>query len=75
VPGVRASQLLNVTPIAGLAAAVVFLAERPGAGQIVGGVLVVLAVALLVRFAEGSTNPDAGLHADPVETGPLEDVA
>jgi len=73
VPGVRASQLLNVTPIAGLAAAVVFLAERPGAGQLAGGLLVVLGVVLLVRFAEKPAGPVADLDAHPV--GPLEDAA
>jgi drug/metabolite transporter (DMT)-like permease len=72
---VRASQLLNVTPIAGLTAAVVFLAERPGAEQLAGGVLVVLAVVLLVRFAEqpAGTAPEA--RPDDVPTGTWEEVA
>jgi drug/metabolite transporter (DMT)-like permease len=52
VPGVRASQLLNLTPVAGLAAAVVLLGERPSVGQLVGGALVLLAVVVLVRTIE-----------------------
>jgi drug/metabolite transporter (DMT)-like permease len=48
VPGVRASQLLNVTPVAGLLAAVVLLGEHPSPGQLAGGGLVLIAVVMLV---------------------------
>jgi drug/metabolite transporter (DMT)-like permease len=75
VPGVRASQLLNLTPIAGLVAAVVFLAERPGAGQLAGGALVVLAVVLLVRFAEQPAGTVVEAEADDLATGDWEEVA
>ena len=67
VPGVRASQLLNVTPIAGLTAAVLFLGERPSAVQLGGGALVLGGVVLLVRVVESTSEPDVGgapdLHA------------
>jgi len=75
VPGVRASQLLNVTPIAGLTAAVVFLAERPGTGQLLGGALVLLGVLLLVRFTESSAGHVADPQVEPVPSVSLEDVA
>jgi drug/metabolite transporter (DMT)-like permease len=75
VPGVRASQLLNVTPIAGLTAAVVLLGERPGTGQLAGGALVVLAVALLVRFAEQPADPVVAVRPDDVADGSWEEVA
>jgi drug/metabolite transporter (DMT)-like permease len=52
VRGVRASQLLNLTPVVGLLTAVVFLRESPSLAQCVGGALVLLAVAVLVRFVE-----------------------
>lgn len=53
VPAVRASQLLNLTPVIGLLAAIVFLAESPSVVQYVGGGLVLLAVVVLVRAVEG----------------------
>jgi len=53
VPGVRASQLFSLTPVVGLVSAVVFLGERPTGWQLVGGALVLLAVVVLVRAAEG----------------------
>jgi drug/metabolite transporter (DMT)-like permease len=60
VPGVRASQLLNLTPVVGLVAAIVFLRETPSLVQYVGGALVLLAVAVLVRFvSEDETAPTA----------------
>lgn len=74
VPGVRASQLLNVTPVAGLVAAVVLLGEKPGAEQLVGGALVLLAVVVLVRVAA----QPVGERPEPVEHAaqdPLEEVA
>lgn len=52
VPGVRASQLLNTTPVAGLVAAVALLGEKPAPEQLLGGALVLVAVVLLVRAAE-----------------------
>lgn len=59
VPGVRASQLLNLTPVVGLVAAIVFLRETPSVVQYVGGALVLLAVAVLVRFVtEDDVAPD-----------------
>lgn len=55
VPGVRASQLLNLTPVVGLVAAIVFLRETPSLVQYAGGALVLLAVTVLVRFvSDGS---------------------
>ena len=60
VPGVRASQLLNLTPVVGLVAAVVFLRETPSAVQYAGGALVLLAVAALVRLG-------ADQHGSPGE--------
>jgi drug/metabolite transporter (DMT)-like permease len=75
VPGVRASQLLNVTPIAGLSAAVIFLGERPGAGQLAGGALVVLAVVLLVRFTERPAEPVSAAPSAELGAGPWEEVA
>jgi len=59
VPGVRASQLLNLTPVVGLLAAVVFLRETPSSVQYIGGALVLLGVAVLVRLV----NEDAGVPA------------
>jgi O-acetylserine/cysteine efflux transporter len=72
VPAVRASQLLNLTPVVGLLAAIIFLAESPAVVQLVGGGLVLLAVTLLVRAVEGE-----GLSAqvDPAQPAvPLADT-
>ncbi|RNL79004.1 DMT family transporter [Nocardioides marmorisolisilvae] len=65
VPGVRASQLLNLTPVVGLLAAIVFLRESPSILQYAGGALVLLAVAVLVRFVEAD---------EPAPVEPVEDV-
>jgi drug/metabolite transporter (DMT)-like permease len=66
VPGVRASQLLNLTPVVGLAAAIVFLQETPSFLQYVGGALVLLGVVALVRFVEEQPTSDLG-PAEPLE--------
>jgi drug/metabolite transporter (DMT)-like permease len=69
VPAVRASQLLNLTPVVGLLAAIVFLAESPSMVQYVGGGLVLLAVMVLVRAVEGegrSTSDDSVRPAVPL---------
>lgn len=58
VEGVRAAQLGNLTPLAGLVSAVVVLGERPGALQLVGGALVLGGVVLLVH-ADGRPAPSA----------------
>lgn len=58
VEGVRAAQLGNLTPLAGLVSAVVLLGERPGALQLVGGALALGAVVLLVH-ADGRPAPSA----------------
>lgn len=52
VSGIRASQLQNLTPVAGLIAAVLLLHERPGAIQLLGGVLVLIAVGGLARATD-----------------------
>lgn len=57
VPGVRASQVLNLTPVVGVAAAIVFLRESPSPAQYVGGGLVLLAVILLVRTVDEDAPP------------------
>jgi drug/metabolite transporter (DMT)-like permease len=61
VPGVRASQLQNLTPLAGLLAAVLVLGERPAPGQLVGGGLVLLAIGVLARAV---SEPAAGTVRD-----------
>jgi drug/metabolite transporter (DMT)-like permease len=48
VEAVRATQLLNLTPVIGVATAIVFLGERLVPFQLVGGLLVLSALALLV---------------------------
>jgi drug/metabolite transporter (DMT)-like permease len=82
VPGVRASQLLNLTPVVGLVAAIVFLRENPTIVQYVGGALVLLAVAVLVRFVsedddgeERSGLPGEELGSLGEEEGKVVDVA
>jgi len=57
VPGVRASQLLNLAPAVGLASAIVVLNEQPSTWQYVGGAVILVAVVVLVRAVEGSTDP------------------
>lgn len=59
VPGVRASQLLNLTPVVGLGAAVVVLGEAPSVWQLIGGSLILGAVIILVRSAADSTENSA----------------
>jgi drug/metabolite transporter (DMT)-like permease len=54
VPGVRASQLLNLTPVVGLLSALLVLDERPAPWQYVGGAVILLAVVILVRSVESS---------------------
>lgn len=63
VPGVRASQMLNLTPVIGLVCAIAVLSERPSGWQYSGGVVVLLAVIILVRSVEASVEegPDAEL--------------
>ncbi|GAA3826842.1 DMT family transporter [Nocardioides panacisoli] len=63
VPGVRASQLQNLTPVAGLLAAVLVLQERPSAIQLLGGVLVVAAIVVLAR---AEVDPVPGVTPDAV---------
>ncbi len=53
VSGVRASQLTNATPLAGLLAAVLLLGERPSVVQVVGGALVFTAIVVLARSESG----------------------
>ena len=69
VPGVRASQLLNLTPLVGLLAAVVFLAESPSVVQYAGGGLVLLAVVLLVRAVEGGRGSGPVADIEPIGSG------
>lgn len=54
VPGVRASQLLNLTPVVGLVSAFLVLDERPAPWQYFGGAVILLAVVILVRSVESS---------------------
>jgi drug/metabolite transporter (DMT)-like permease len=49
VVAVRATQLLNLTPVVGVFTAVVFLGERLVELQVIGGITVVLALVILVR--------------------------
>jgi len=58
VSGVRASQLLNLTPVVGLLAAVLFLRETPTLAQYLGGALVLLAVVVLVRAVAEDDPPE-----------------
>jgi drug/metabolite transporter (DMT)-like permease len=71
VPGVRASQLLNLTPVVGLVAAVVFLAERPSVAQYLGGGLVLVAVVLLVRVVEHEDGAGLVVVAEPGDDSAL----
>jgi hypothetical protein len=66
VPAVRASQVLALTPLVGLTAAVILLSEVPSPGQLVGGALVLLGVAVLDRVVNpGSLATTAGPRDDP----------
>ncbi|MFL6060827.1 MAG: DMT family transporter [Marmoricola sp.] len=71
VSGVRASQLQNLTPVAGLVAAVLVLHERPGTVQLLGGALVLLAIGALARVGaeprQVSVTPQA-CPPDPAST-------
>jgi drug/metabolite transporter (DMT)-like permease len=65
VPAVTASQLLNLTPLVGLVAAVVLLGEDPSLPQYVGGVLVLAATVILVRTVEGDGEPEPDGIVEP----------
>lgn len=74
VPAVTASQLLNLTPVVGLAAAVAVLGESPSLAQYGGGALVLLATVVLVRSVESppgpGTEPAASSGAGPAASDP-----
>ena len=69
VPAVTASQLLNLTPVVGLVAAVVVLGESPSAAQYGGGVLILLAAVILVRIVEATPDPVTAPVALPDPAG------
>lgn len=69
VTGIRASQLSNLTPVAGVLAAVAILHESPSGPQLLGGAMVVVALFILVRarsteddVAPVLVRPDASLE-------------
>jgi drug/metabolite transporter (DMT)-like permease len=68
VPGVRASQLQNLTPVAGLVAAVLLLHERPGPAQLLGGALVLVAIAALAPA--GAEPRQVSVTPGPCPDGP-----
>jgi drug/metabolite transporter (DMT)-like permease len=74
VPGVRASQLLNLAPVVGLVSAVLVLDERPAPWQMFGGAVVLLAVVILVRSVEGSDTAAAERVDESVARTPVGDV-
>jgi drug/metabolite transporter (DMT)-like permease len=49
VPATRASQLANLTPVVGTLAAVAWLGERPSPPQLLGGAVILAAIALLLH--------------------------
>jgi drug/metabolite transporter (DMT)-like permease len=65
VPGVRAAQLLNLTPVVGLVTAILVLDEAPSVWQLIGGAMILLAVVILVRSIEGTSDERVVEIADP----------
>lgn len=64
VVAVRATQLLNLTPVVGVVTAVLFLGERLVGLQVLGGAAVLAALFVLVRTgASAPTEQSAGLPA------------
>ena len=64
-----AGVVLNLVPLVGLVTAVMVFGERPGPGQLAGGVVILAGLALLAR-AESSGTPVRAVEPAPVPSVP-----